>query len=117
MIVVISLPDATERRAALSACAGRATLSWSYFNARTELGPELSYDPDDAMMTSGRPLRPGELGCDSSDYAAWTMFLDSEQLCVRRHRTKFAERALKPRRRIRLLLDGSTPALASLTEP
>ena len=76
-VVVISLPEATDRRAAFSTRARGATLEWSYFDARRELVPELIYNPDDAMVASARPLHPGELGCYASHYTAWTMFLES----------------------------------------
>jgi glycosyl transferase family 25 len=83
-VVVISLPDATDRRAAFSARARDATLEWSYCDARTELGPELTYHPDDALVAKARPLRPGELGCYASHYSAWMEFLasDARQMIV-----------------------------------
>jgi glycosyl transferase, family 25 len=74
---VISLPDATDRRAAFSARARGATLEWSYFDARRELGPGLMHDPDDAIVAKARPMYPGELGCYASHHAAWTTFLES----------------------------------------
>lgn len=76
-LVVISLPDATERRAAFSARASGVALDWGFLDARRGLGPGLLYDPDEAIVFKGRPLSPGELGCYTSHYAAWTMFLES----------------------------------------
>lgn len=76
-IVVISLPDATERRAAFAARAGGVGLDWSFADAGRGLGPNLAYDPDEAIVSKGRPLSPGELGCYASHYAAWTTFLES----------------------------------------
>jgi glycosyl transferase family 25 len=83
-VVVISLPDATGRRAAFTQRARGATLAWSFFEAHTELAPGLIYDPDAAIIARARPMYPGELGCYSSHYAAWTMFLQSgaEQMLV-----------------------------------
>jgi len=83
-LVVISLPDATERRAAFAARAAGVTLDWSFLDGRRGLGPDLTYDPDEAIVFKGRPLSPGELGCYSSHYAAWTRFLetDATQLVV-----------------------------------
>jgi glycosyl transferase family 25 len=75
-VIVISLPDATERRAAFAARAGGVTLDWSFLDARRGLGPDLSFDPDEAIVFKGRPLSPGELGCYSSHCAAWTTFLE-----------------------------------------
>lgn len=75
--VVISLPDAVDRRAAFAARARRAALEWSFFDACRGLGPGLSYDPDDAIIAKGRPLYPAELGCYASHVAAWSSFLES----------------------------------------
>jgi glycosyl transferase family 25 len=77
-ITVISLPDATQRRAAFSARAEDAPVAWSYFDARRELGPDLTYDADEAVVAKARPLRSGELGCYASHYAAWLEFLASD---------------------------------------
>ncbi len=77
IVVVISLPGATDRRAAFSARAGGAGLEWRYFDASQDLGPELSYDPDDAVVAKGRPLCASELGCYASHHRAWREFLDS----------------------------------------
>jgi len=76
-VVVISLPDATERRAAFAERARGTTLSWSFFDAHRELGPALTYDPEEAIIAKGRPMFPGELGCYSSHYYAWLEFLES----------------------------------------
>jgi len=76
-LLVISLPDATERRAAFSARASGVRLDWGFLDARRGLGSDLTYDPDEAIVSKGRPLSPGELGCYSSHYAAWTMFLET----------------------------------------
>ena len=76
-IVVISLPDATERRAAFSARACGVGLDWSFFDAGRGLGLSLTYDPDEAIVSKGRPLSPGELGCYASHYAAWMTFLET----------------------------------------
>jgi glycosyl transferase family 25 len=77
MIVVISLPDATERGAACAARAGGVGLDWSFLDAGRGLSPNLTYDPDEAIVSKGRPLSPGELGCYASHYAAWTTFLET----------------------------------------
>jgi glycosyl transferase family 25 len=83
-IVVISLPDASDRRALFTARAAGTSLPWRWFDARRELGPELEHDPDEAIVAKGRPMYPGELGCYASHYAAWTAFLDgdADQLLV-----------------------------------
>jgi glycosyl transferase family 25 len=76
--VVISLPEAADRRALFTARAAGASLPWRWFEGRRELGPGLEHDPDEAIVAKGRPLYPGELGCYASHYAAWTEFLESE---------------------------------------
>ena len=83
-IVVISLPDAIDRRAVFTARAAKTALPWRWFDARRELGPELEHDPDEAIVSKGRPMYPGELGCYASHSAAWIAFLesDADQLLV-----------------------------------
>jgi glycosyl transferase family 25 len=76
-VVVISLPDAGERRARFTERARGTTVQWSWFDAHRELAPGLTHDPDAAIVAKGRPMYPGELGCYSSHYAAWEMFLGS----------------------------------------
>ena len=61
-IVVISLSDAADRRAVFTARAAKTALPWRWFDARRELGPELEHDPDEAIVSKGRPMYPGELG-------------------------------------------------------
>jgi glycosyl transferase, family 25 len=74
-VVVVSLPDATERRATFAERARGTSLEWTWFDAHRDLGPELTHDPDEAIVAKGRPMYPGELGCYSSHYAAWAAFL------------------------------------------
>lgn len=82
--VVISLPEAADRRAMFAARAAGASLPWRWFDARRELGAGLEHDPDEAIVAKGRPMYPGELGCYASHYAAWIAFLDgdADQLLV-----------------------------------
>ncbi|HEY7613924.1 MAG TPA: glycosyltransferase family 25 protein [Gemmatimonadales bacterium] len=77
LVQVISLPDAVARRAGFAERARDTTLPWKFFDAHRELGPGLSYRPDDAVVAKGRPLMPGELGCYSSHYHAWQALLES----------------------------------------
>jgi glycosyl transferase family 25 len=76
-VVVISLPDAADRRATFAERAHGTPIRWTWFDAHRELAPGLTHDPDEAIVAKGRPMYPGELGCYSSHYAAWEMFLDS----------------------------------------
>ena len=76
-MVVISLPDAADRRAAFADRARVTSIPWTWFDAHRELAPGLTHDPDEAIVAKGRPMYPGELGCYSSHYAAWSMFLES----------------------------------------
>jgi glycosyl transferase, family 25 len=77
LVLVISLPDAAQRRAAFVERARATTLPWRFFDAHRELGAGLTYHPDEAVVAKGRPLTPGELGCYSSHYHAWLELLDS----------------------------------------
>ncbi len=76
-VVVISLPDATERRALFTERARGTTIRWTWLDAHRRLAPELSHDPEEAIVAKGRPMYPGELGCYSSHYAAWRGLLES----------------------------------------
>jgi glycosyl transferase, family 25 len=71
-VVVISLPEAADRRATFADRARGTTLAWRWFDARRDLAPGLTHDPDE------------ELGCYASHYAAWQQFLqtDAAQLLV-----------------------------------
>src|SRR5215813_4709391 len=71
-VVVISMPDAAERRSRFEERARGASVAWNFFPAHAALHPALRYDESDAIVAKGRPLRPGELGCYSSHYAAWS---------------------------------------------
>ena len=77
LVLVISLDDAAERRAGFADRARATALPWKFFDAHRELGPGLTYHPDEAVVAKGRPLMPGELGCYSSHYHAWQALLDS----------------------------------------
>ena len=77
LVLVISLSDATERRAGFVERARATTLRWTFFDAHRELGAGLTCHPDEAVVASGRPLLPAELGCYSSHYHAWLSLLDS----------------------------------------
>jgi glycosyl transferase family 25 len=70
-IAVISMSDATERRARFADRARDAGLVWQFVPAMTRLHPALSYSEEAAIVAKGRPLGNGELGCYSSHYAAW----------------------------------------------
>jgi glycosyl transferase family 25 len=76
-VLVISLPDATDRRTTFTGRARGTTIQWTWFDAHRQLAPGLSHDPDEAIVAKGCPMYPGELGCYSSHYAAWQAFLDS----------------------------------------
>ena len=70
-VAVISMTDATERRARFAERAREADLAWEFFPAMTSLHPALRYSEEEAIVSKGRPLRAGELGCYSSHYAVW----------------------------------------------
>jgi glycosyl transferase family 25 len=70
-IIVISMPEAADRRSRFEERARGAQVPWGFFAALSALHPDLSYDEQEAIIAKGRPLRAGELGCYSSHYAAW----------------------------------------------
>jgi glycosyl transferase family 25 len=70
-IIVISLPNAKERRERFRERARNAPVAWSFYPGHTGLHPALHYDEQAAIIAKGRPLSAGELGCFSSHYAAW----------------------------------------------
>ena len=70
-IIVISMPDASDRRSRFEDRARGVPVAWRFYPARASLHPALRYDEQDAIVAKGRPLRAGELGCYSSHYAAW----------------------------------------------
>jgi glycosyl transferase, family 25 len=76
LVLVISLPDAAGRRADFTERARGTTLPWRFFDAHRELGPGLTYTPEEAVVAKGRPLTPGELGCYSSHYHVWQSLLE-----------------------------------------
>jgi glycosyl transferase family 25 len=77
LVLVISLADASDRRAGFAERARATALPWRFFDAHRGLGAGLAYDPDDAVVARGRRLVPEELGCYSSHYHAWLTLLDS----------------------------------------
>jgi glycosyl transferase family 25 len=77
LVLVVSLPDAADRRAGFVERAHATTLPWRFWDGHRELGPGLTYRPDEAIVARGRPLTTGELGCYSSHYHAWLALLDS----------------------------------------
>jgi glycosyl transferase, family 25 len=75
--MVISLADATDRRAGFADRARATILPWRFFDGHRALGAGLTYHPDEAVVAKGRPLTSGELGCYSSHYHVWLALLDS----------------------------------------
>lgn len=70
-IFVISMRDAAERRRIFSQSVIPDSIRWDFFDACEKLHPDLHYDEEKAVVTKGRPLTAGELGCYSSHYALW----------------------------------------------
>ena len=77
-VIVVSVAGATERRERFADRARAAAVPWTFFDAHTTLNPALSYSETEAMLAHGRPLKPGELGCYSSHYAAWEQLLNDD---------------------------------------
>lgn len=81
---VISLRSALARREAFEKQAADCGISWSHFDAHTELTPDLIYDEKSLIGHHMRPLTRPERGCYSSHFAVWTEFAnsDDDQLLV-----------------------------------
>lgn len=78
-IFVISMPGATERRAAFAAGASAASSAWSFVDALTAAPPGLEYSRTGAITKIGRPLEPGEIGCFASHWRVWNEVADSNR--------------------------------------
>lgn len=83
-VIVISMPNAVDRRQRFAERANGNAVPWTFFPARAGLHASLIYDETETLLAHGRPLRPGELGCYSSHYAAWEQLLqdDADQYVV-----------------------------------
>jgi glycosyl transferase family 25 len=82
---VISLPYAHERRARFAASAPlESEVDWSFFDASTTIAEGITYSRARALVSHGRELRAGEIGCFVSHYRLWNAFLASgaEQMLV-----------------------------------
>src|SRR3546814_12097373 len=62
-VLVISMADAVERRAAFSARAARAGIPWRFVAACSDLAEGLRYDAAAVARNEGSPLPTGTLGC------------------------------------------------------
>ncbi len=77
-IFVVSMRNAAERRRIFIDSAIPDATSWKFFDAHEMLHPDLHYNQDLAIVTKGRPLTDGELGCYSSHYALWKQLIDDD---------------------------------------
>src|SRR6185312_7031020 len=78
-VTVISLPDASERRARFSSTANGSAGPWAFFDARRAIAAPLRYDDRRARRVHGRTLTSGEIGAYASHFAVWQLLLDSGQ--------------------------------------
>lgn len=75
-IVVISLPNATERRRRIAAKFEGAGINWRYFDAHNSLQHAgLRYDPDEVKRRFGRTLSGPEIAICSSHVAVLDQYL------------------------------------------
>jgi len=72
-VFVVSMADARERRTAFADRAKGTGVDWKFFDALTDLAPDLVYE--DAKVRWPRPLTKGEIGCYSSHFALWSQLL------------------------------------------
>lgn len=77
-VFVISMRDSGDRRATFTERAKGASVDWTFFDARTEVVPGLTYDDAAAKVIWARSLSAGEIGCYASHYALWKQLLGDE---------------------------------------
>lgn len=70
-LFVVSLADATERRAAFSDRARDAGVAWRFFDACTQRPDSLAIDEAAIRRNKGRALTRGEIGCYASHFSIW----------------------------------------------
>ncbi|VVT00136.1 Glycosyltransferase family 25 (LPS biosynthesis protein) [Sphingomonas sp. EC-HK361] len=70
-ILVVSLADAADRRAAFADRARGANAAWRFVDAATGLIPALTLDEAAVRRNKGRALTKGEIGCYASHFAIW----------------------------------------------
>lgn len=70
-VLVVSMENATARRAAFSGRASPAAIPWRFFDAKRALADDLTYDAGAVERTKGRQLTEGEVGCYSSHFSIW----------------------------------------------
>lgn len=78
------MATATERRARFADDARTANTEWKFFDALRLPQSPLRVDEERCLVETGRPLRPGEIGCYASHYELWRWFVasDFDQLVV-----------------------------------
>lgn len=70
-VLVVSMENATARRAAFSERARSAPIPWRFFDAKQALAAGLTYDAEAVERNKGRQLTQGEVGCYSSHFSIW----------------------------------------------
>ena len=70
-LFVVSLADATERRAAFSDRARDTRVAWRFFDACTQRPDSLAIDEAAIRRNKGRALTRGEIGCYASHFSIW----------------------------------------------
>jgi len=85
-IFIISLTNATQRRARISAQLERLGLAYEFFDAcRGDDGYQPyfeGYDPDIFMLYSRRTALPGEIGCYASHKSLWQKCIETQEPIV-----------------------------------
>ncbi|WCT73240.1 glycosyltransferase family 25 protein [Sphingomonas naphthae] len=74
-ILVVSLADAGERRARITAMLERTDWPWRFLDGARSEPAAAPYDATAAMRHRGRPLTPAERGCFGSHHAAWAALI------------------------------------------
>lgn len=77
-LLVISSPEATERRARIGEMLDQLSIDWEFVYAGSEEVDQLDYNFKASLRHAGRELLRGELGCYASHYKCWKI-LESYQ--------------------------------------
>ncbi|WP_165799667.1 glycosyltransferase family 25 protein [Sphingomonas oleivorans] len=77
-IRVISMAGDAERRQQFASRAAGTSAPWSFFDACTQLSPDLTYDRETLLIHKGRELLPGERGNYTSHFTLWQELLASD---------------------------------------
>jgi glycosyl transferase, family 25 len=79
VVRVISLPSAKERQARFAkTLEAFPQIEWEFFEGGHQTAEGIEYQPERALISQGRTLSEGDVGCFVSHYRVWRSLLASE---------------------------------------